>query len=136
MLLRCHLAAYLEHGKFFSAKCYLKLMLCYFIVSSGRIKIHYNDMSLIFDNRLSRLIVICYIIHPSRLKSSAFSALTLLVRHQEVKIERRGVGVVIYLERGADCLHVVHLMLLHPYTPSSLGSLKSRLVLPFGFWLT
>ena len=48
-----------------------------------------------------------------------------------VKIEWLGVGVVIWLERGADCLHMVHLMPLHPKTPSSLASFKSRLVLPF-----
>jgi len=35
------------------------------------------------------------------------------------------VGVVICLERGADCLHMVQLM------PSSLALFKSRLVLPF-----
>ena len=37
--------------------------------------------------------------------------------------------MVICLERGADCLHVVQLMPLHPKTPSSLASFKSRLVL-------
>jgi len=42
-----------------------------------------------------------------------------------------GVGVVICLERGADCLQMVQLMPLHPKTPSSLASFKSRLVLPF-----
>ena len=52
-----------------------------------------------------------------------------------VKIEWWGVGVVICLERGADCLHIVQLMPLHPKTPSSLASLKSRLVLPFWYWL-
>jgi len=36
--------------------------------------------------------------------------------------------VVIYLERGADCLHVVQVMPLHPKTTSSLASFKSRLV--------
>ena len=41
------------------------------------------------------------------------------------------VGVVICLERCADCLHMVQLMPLHPKNPSSLASLKSRLVLPF-----
>ena len=35
------------------------------------------------------------------------------------------------MERGADCLHMVQLMSLHPITPSSLASFKSRLVLPF-----
>ena len=41
--------------------------------------------------------------------------------------------MVICLERGADCLHMVmvQLMPLHPKTPSSLASFKSRLVLPF-----
>jgi len=44
---------------------------------------------------------------------------------------------VICLEQGADCLHMVHLMPLHPKTPSSLASFKSRLVsLPFWYWLT
>jgi len=43
----------------------------------------------------------------------------------------RGVGVVICLQPGADCLQMAQLMSLHPQTPSSLASLKSRLVLPF-----
>ena len=65
-----------------------------------------------------------------------FSALTLLVGHLQEhtacnKIEWWAVGVVICLERGADCLHMVQLMPLHPKTPSSLASFKSRLVLPF-----
>ena len=53
-----------------------------------------------------------------------------------VKIEWWGVVVVMCLERGADCLHVVQLMPLHPRTPESLASFKSRLVLPFCYWLT
>ena len=36
--------------------------------------------------------------------------------------------MVICLERGADCLHMVQLMPLHPKTPSSLASFKSRLL--------
>jgi len=44
--------------------------------------------------------------------------------------------VVIYLERGADCLHMVRLMPLHPKIPSSLASFKSRLVLHFWYQLT
>ena len=32
--------------------------------------------------------------------------------------------MVICLERGADCLHVVQLIPLHPKTPSSLASFK------------
>ena len=55
---------------------------------------------------------------------------------RSVKIEWWGVGVVICLERGADCLHVVQLMPLHPETPSSLASFKSWLVLPFFYGLT
>jgi len=47
---------------------------------------------------------------------------------QPVKIEWWGVGVVICLERGADCLHMVQLMSLRPKTPSSLASFRSRLV--------
>ena len=44
--------------------------------------------------------------------------------------------MVICLERGADCLHMVQLMSLHPKTPSSLASFKSKLVLHFWFRLT
>ena len=43
--------------------------------------------------------------------------------------------MVICLERGADCLLIVQLMPLHPKTPSSLASSKSRLVLLFLYWL-
>jgi len=40
--------------------------------------------------------------------------------------------VVTCLERGADCLHMVQLIPLHPKTPSSaLASFKSRLVFTF-----
>jgi len=44
--------------------------------------------------------------------------------------------VVTCLDRGADCLHMVQLMPLHPKTPSSLASFKSRLVSPFWYRLT
>jgi len=44
--------------------------------------------------------------------------------------------VVICLEQGAGCLHMVQLMPLHPRTPSSLVSFKSRVVLPFWYQLT
>jgi len=44
--------------------------------------------------------------------------------------------VVICLQRGADCLHMVQLMPLHPKTPSSLASVKSRPVLLFWYRLT
>ena len=44
--------------------------------------------------------------------------------------------MVVCPERGADCLHVVQLMPLHPKTPSSLASFKSRLVLRFWYQLT
>ena len=53
-----------------------------------------------------------------------------------VKIEWWGIGVVICLEWGTDCLHMVHLMPLHPTAPSSLVSFKSRVVLPFWYRLT
>jgi len=53
-----------------------------------------------------------------------------------VKNEWWGVGVVICLERGADCLHMVQLIPLHPKTPSSLALFRSRLVLPFWYQLT
>ena len=44
--------------------------------------------------------------------------------------------MLICLEQGADCLHMVQLMPLHPKTPSSLASLRSRLVLPLWYQLT
>jgi len=58
----------------------------------------------------------------------AFSALTLLVgrleEHPECKrIALWGVGVVICLDRGADCLHIVH-----PMPLSSQNSVISCLI--------
>ena len=53
-----------------------------------------------------------------------------------VEIEWWGVGVVICLELGAVCLHMVQLMQLLPKTPTSLASFKSRLVIPFWYRLT
>jgi len=44
--------------------------------------------------------------------------------------------VVVCLQRGAKCLHMVQLVPLHPETPSSLASFKSSLVLPFWYGLT
>ena len=44
--------------------------------------------------------------------------------------------MVICLEPGTDCLHMVQLMPLHPKTPSSLALFKSRLVLPFWYQLS
>jgi len=41
-----------------------------------------------------------------------------------------------WLERGADCLHMVQLMPLLPITSLSLASFKSRLVLSFWYRLT
>jgi len=49
---------------------------------------------------------------------------------QPVKTEWWGAGMVICLELGAD-LHVAHLMPLPLTAP-----VKSRLVLPFWYWLT
>ena len=54
----------------------------------------------------------------------------------QYEIEWWGVGVVMWLEWGADCLQMVQLMPVHPKTPSSLASFKSRLVLPFWYRLT
>jgi len=67
----------------------------------------------------------------------AFSALTLLVGRQEghpacKKTDWWDAGVFICLERSAD-LHTAQLMPL-PLTVSC--SSKSRLVLPFWYWLT
>jgi len=53
-----------------------------------------------------------------------------------VKIEWWGVDVVICLDQDADCLHMVQLMPLHPKTPSSLASFKSRVALHFWYQLT
>ena len=54
---------------------------------------------------------------------SAFSALILLVGHQEEHpaCKNLSVGVVICTERGAVCLHMVQLMPQHPKTLSSLA---------------
>jgi len=67
----------------------------------------------------------------------AFSALMLFVGREEghpacKKLEWWGTGMVICLERDAD-LHMAQLMPL-PLTVSC--SVKSRLVLPFWYWLT
>jgi len=53
-----------------------------------------------------------------------------------VKTEWRSVGVVIRPKRGADCLHMVHLMPLPSPNLIISCSLKSRLVLPFWYRLT
>ena len=67
----------------------------------------------------------------------AFNALIGIRKSiRPVKIEWWGGGVIICLEQGADCLHIVQLMPLHPKTPSSLASIKFRLVLPFWCLLT
>ena len=63
----------------------------------------------------------------------ASSALTLLVGHQEAHPACKKVSdeVLVWCqERGADCLHMVQLMPLHPKTPSYFALYKSRLVLP------
>jgi len=48
-----------------------------------------------------------------------YSALTLLVGCQEEHpaCKKLNDGIVICVERGADCLHMVQLMPLHPKTP-------------------
>ena len=74
---------------------------------------------------------------------NAFSALMGLVGRQEEHPARKNLSdeVLVWLsficpERGADCLHMIQLMPLYPKTPSPLASFKSRLVLPFWYWLT
>jgi len=54
------------------------------------------------------------------------------------KIEQWGVGVVICLERGADCLHTVQLIPLPSQNliVTCLVEIQARLVLPFWYWLT
>ena len=44
--------------------------------------------------------------------------------------------MVICLEQGADCLYMVQLRPTHPKTPLSPASFKSRLLLPYWYWLT
>jgi len=44
--------------------------------------------------------------------------------------------MVVCLVQGVDCSLMVQLMPLHPKTPSSHASFKSRLVLPFWYRLT
>jgi len=61
--------------------------------------------------------------------SAAFSPLTLLVGHQEEHPTCKNcVDVIICLEWGADCLHMVQLMPLPSQTPSSVTPFKSRLL--------
>ena len=72
---------------------------------------------------------------------SGFGALTLLVGRQEEHPACKNwsdevLVLVICLEWGADCLHMVQLMPLHPRTPLSLASFKSRLLLPLWCRLT
>jgi len=71
------------------------------------------------------------------LKPYAFSALTLLVGRQEghPACKKLSGEVLVWLSVWSE-VHIVcmvHLMPLHPKTPSSLASFKSRLVLLF--WL-
>ena len=81
--------------------------------------------------------------HVTLLTQYAFSALTLSAgRQKEHPACKNRVmrcwchGVIICLDRGADCLHTVQLVPLHPQTPSSLASFKSRLALLFWYRLT
>jgi len=69
-----------------------------------------------------------------------FSALTLLDGHCEQHVAHKMsgivVGIIICLQRRADCWHMVQLMTLPSQPPMSLASFKSRLVLPFWYRLT
>jgi len=73
---------------------------------------------------------------PQRMPSVPWHCWLGVMSIGPVQIEWWGVGAIICLERGADCLHVVQLMPVHPKTPLSLASFKSRLVLPFWYQLT
>jgi len=69
----------------------------------------------------------------------AFSALTLLVVHQEEHLACKNWVMrcwCSYLSAARCRLHVVQLMSMHPKTAPSLASFKSRLVLPFWYRLT
>jgi len=70
-------------------------------------------MSLLGD--LASLVGYCSVWVICAFNALAFSALTLLVRRQEgrptcKKAEWWCAGVIICLERGADCLHMAQLM--------------------------
>jgi len=80
------------------------------------------------------MICTCYYLHFTAFSASTLFGIRKSIR--PVKIEWWGVGVVICLERGAACLHMVLLMPQHPKIPSSLASFKSRLVLPFWYRIT
>jgi len=69
---------------------------------------------------------------------SVFWHCWLVVRKsiRPVKIEWWGVGVVICLERGTDCLHMVKLMSPPSKNPIISCPFKSRLALPFSYRLT
>ena len=98
-------------------------------------------ISTAISSQLSHTYVAVSLIHSVLLflktnTSISLSVLTLLVgrqeEHQPLKIEWWGVGVVISLEQGADCL----LMVQHQKPPLSLASFNSRLVLPSWYRLT
>jgi len=89
------------------------------------------------DNILADL-TLPYSILPSVLWPSVLWYCWLGIRNsiRPVKFEWWGVGVVICVQQGADCLRMVQLTPLHPKTPSPLASCKSRLVLPFWYRIT
>ena len=70
---------------------------------------------------------------PLNVLFSAFTALTLLAGSQEEQPACKTMSdeVLVWLSVGSE-VHMVHLMPLHPKTPSSLASLKCRLVIPCG----
>jgi len=60
----------------------------------------------------------------------------MLLVGQKKGIRSVKTGMVVCLEQGVNDLHMVQLMPLARCHPSSLASLKSRMVLPFWCWLT
>ena len=93
-----------------------------------------NPNALVAVSRGMRAVKLC------TKKILQFLTLTLLVGHQEEHLACENWGMRCWCgylsEHGADCLHMVQLMPVHPETPSSLASFKSRVVSPFWYRLT
>jgi len=80
-----------------------------------------------------------HILRQYYLLTSAFSALTLLVGRQEEQPACKNWVMrclcICLQQGGAECLHMVQQMPLHPQTPQSFASFKSRLVSSFWYRL-
>ena len=96
-----------------------------------------------FSNKQQQIFSMQILANGSRFTEFVYSVYTVVLRYcwlgiwksiRPVKIEWWGADIC--LQRCADCLHMVQLMPLHPQTPSTLASFKSRLILPSWYWLT